>query len=296
MLQFILLFIALAQDFTSRRIVINVNGHDYSLFCRMAGESVSTLGSMCLGVDHFEVRDEAGRVQFALDTPDDNPFSAVDIHGGTYNNTDFFRVSVTHDEEHGRDADPLYVYYEFDPTPSGLAPVDPPIVCPPEGRGGMGQAGAMLSCSLNLGYVRTEVLLKKNGRNHRIEIDQRKQGYPVFAPFGQSSPRQSNDSGQIKIYSDHQIDAPSSALKIEPKHSVIWWQSRFPSDAPHAGQTIMILTAWAPVSLTASDRIPAGAEMVRCNAEDLWLQISVDNQTGWIHGPNSFRTVGLRIP
>lgn len=294
MLQFGLLLALLLQDFTSHGAV-HLNGHDYSLFCRLVGESASNSAQICEGADHFEVRDEAGRIQFALSTPADNPFTSVNIEGGTYANTDFFRVYVSHDQVRGRDATPLWIYYEFDPRPSGLVPLDPPVACPPAG-GGMGEVGATLSCDLKLGYVRMSALLKVDARDHRVEIDQSAKGYSVFSPFGQSDPKQSYESGDIQVYSNHQTDAPSSRVKIKSGHSVIWWQSRFQSSAPRGVQTIMILWAWAPVTLTPSDGIPAGAKMVSSNAKDLWLQIKVDDQAGWIHGSSSFDTVGLHIP
>ena len=84
-------------------------------------------------------------------------------------------------------------------------------------------------------------------------------------------------------------------IQIAPGHVVMWWQSLDPVEKPAAGQVVTILAAWAPASLKPADNAPEGVQMVYYDWNNLWLQIQVDNQTGWIRGTNSFRMIGLQM-
>lgn len=99
----------------------------------------------------------------------------------------------------------------------------------------------------------------------------------------------------IKLYSNHVAGSPQAEVRIAPGHSVTWWDSLDPAGKSSASQVVTILAAWAPASLKAADNAPEGVKMVYYDWNNLWLKIQVDEQTGWIKGAGSFRTIGLEM-
>jgi hypothetical protein len=119
--------------------------------------------------------------------------------------------------------------------------------------------------------------------------------YSAFPPTGRQKSARSPASGEIKVFVSHDSGSAKADMRILPGHTVTWWQSLDPNEKPAAGQVITVLAAWAPASLKPADNAPAGVKMVYYDGNNLWLQIQVDDHTGWIKGTSSFRAVGLEM-
>jgi hypothetical protein len=172
-------------------------------------------------------------------------------------------------------------------------PFNPPLV----GVDGFAHlsTGIALSRTFSAGFFQFSVLLGFNSANHRIEIIPDQIAYSVFPPLGRQKSGPSPSSGEIKIYNSHDSGATKTDIRITPGHTVIWWQSLTPGEKPTGGQVIMILAAWAPASLKPADNAPDGVQMVYYDFNNLWLQIQVNDHTGWVKGTSSFRTIGLEM-
>jgi hypothetical protein len=283
----------------SSSATVKAGGHTYQLFCSQEGELIrASETGLCEktesgGVQHFEVRNEAGEVQFFQDAPAGIPFSYVGIFSIANTGREIFDVDTSHDEIHGSSPKPAHLIYYFDPTPSGLVPFNPPLV----GVDGFAQlsAGIALSRTFHAGFFQFSVLLDFNVATHRIEIMPDQIAFSAFPPSSRQKSGPSPASGEIKFYSSHDSAAPKADIRIAPSHMVTWWQSFNPGEKPAAGQVVTILAAWAPASLKPADNAPDGVQMVYYDWNNLWLQIQVGNHTGWIKGTNSFRTIGLEM-
>jgi hypothetical protein len=151
----------------------------------------------------------------------------------------------------------------------------------------------MLTCDLDAGYFRFSVFIKTNPEARRIEIENADETFEVFEPFGRSASKQSADSGDVNLYTNHNLQAEHKFVRIMPDHAPVWLQSRPRSLSTHAQQTVTISGAWVPVSLTNSSAKETAIAVVTHDSKNLWLQVTVDGRTGWIHGYNNFRIVGL---
>jgi hypothetical protein len=284
---------------TSSSATVQVSGHTYQLFCIQEGEPIrASETGLCEktesgGVLRFEIRNEDGEVQFFQDAPSGNPFSYVGIFSVANAGREVFYVDTSHDEIHGGNPNPVHVIYYFDPTPSGLVKFDPPLV----GVDGFAHlsTGTALSRTFHTGYFQFSVLLSFNMLTHRIEILPDQIAYSAFPPVGRQKSGRSPASGEIKFFASHDSTSPKTDMRILPGHTVTWWQSLDPNEKPAEGQVVTILAAWAPASLKPADDAPDGVKMVYYDGNNLWLQIQVDDHTGWIKGTSSFRAVGLEM-
>ncbi len=279
--------------------MVRTGGHTYQLFCSLQGELIllSETG-LCEktdsgGVERFEVRNEDGEVQFSQDAPAEKPFSYVGIFSVANAGREIFDVDTSHDEIENSAPKMAHLIYYFDPTPSGLVPFNPPLV----GVDGFAhvRAGLALSRTFDAGFFQFSVLLGFNTATHRIEIMPDQIAFSALPPASRQKSGPSTASGGISIYNNHDSAAPKKMIQIAPGHVVTWWQSLDPVEKPAAGRVVTILAAWAPASLKPADNAPEGVQMVYYDWNNLWLQIQVDNQTGWIRGTNSFRMIGLQM-
>jgi hypothetical protein len=244
-------------------------------------------------VQRFEVRNEDGDIQFFQDAPAGNSFGYVGIFSIANAGKEIFYVDTSHDDADGSGLKPAHLIYYFDPTPAGLVPFSPPLV----GVDGFAHlsAGIALSRTFNAGFFQFSVLLGFNATTHRIEIMPDQIVFSAFAPPGREKSGPSRAAGEIKLFSNHDGAAPKADFKIAPGHIVAWWQSLNPVETPASGQVVTILAAWAPASLRPADNAPEGVQMVYYDWNNLWLQIEVDDHTGWIKGTSSFRAIGLEM-
>jgi len=278
---------------------VKASGHTYQLFCAQEGELiVASETGLCEktesgGVRRFEIRNEDGEVQFFQDAPGGNPFSYVGIFSIANAGREIFDVDTAHDEPHGSGLKPAHLIYYFDPTPAGLVPVHPPLM----GVDGFAHlsTGIALSRTFSAGFFQFSVLLGFNLATHRIEIIPDQIAFSAFPPPGREKSGPSPGSGEIKLYSRHDSAAPKADFRIAPGHIVTWWQSLNPIERSASGQVVTILAAWAPASLKPADNAPDGVQMVYYDWNNLWLQIQVDDHTGWIKGTSSFRAIGLEM-
>jgi len=279
--------------------MVRAGGHTYQLFCSLQGELIlASETGLCEktdsgGVERFEVRNEDGEVQFSQDAPAEKPFSYVGIFSATNAGREIFDIDTSHDEIQNSAPKMAHLIYYFEPTPSGLVPFNPPLV----GVDGFAHvsAGLALSRTFDAGFFQFSVLLGFNTATHRIEIMPDQIEFSALPPPGRQKSGPSTASGGINIYSHHDSAAQKKMIQITPGHVVTWWQSLDPVEKPAAGQVVAILAAWAPASLKPADNAPEGVQMVYYDWNNLWLQIQVDNQTGWIKGTNNFHMIGLQM-
>ena len=283
----------------SSSAAVKASGHTYQLYCTQEGELIRASDTgLCEktesgGVQRFEIRNEDGEVQFFQDAPSGNPFSYVGIFSFANAGKEILDVDTSHDEIHGNGPKPVHLIYYFDPTPSGLAPFNPPLV----GVDGFAQlsTGIALSRTFNAGYFQFSVLLDFDVAHHRIQILPDQIAFSALSPPGWKKSGPSPASGEIELYGSHDGGAPKAAFSITRGHTVTWWQSLPSGEKPAAGQVVTILAAWAPTSLKPADNAPEGVQMVYYDWNNLWLQIQVDDHTGWIKGTRSFRAIGLEM-
>jgi hypothetical protein len=283
----------------SSSATVKASGHTYQLYCAQEGELiVASETGVCEktesgGVQRFEIRNEDGEVQFFQDAPGGNLFSYVGIFSLANAGREIFDVDTTHDEIHASGLKPVHLIYYFDPTPNGLVPFHPPLV----GVDGFAHVttGIALSRTFNAGFFQFSVLLGFNLATHRIEIMPDQIAFSALPPPGPEKSGPSRASGEIRMYSNHDFGSPKTDFRIAPGHVVTWWQSLNPVEKPASSQVVTILAAWAPASLRPADNAPDGVEMVYYDWNNLWLQIQVDDHTGWIKGTSSFRAIGLEM-
>jgi hypothetical protein len=291
----------LLQD--SPSTAIKAGGHTYRLFCAREGELIAESDTgLCEktesgGVLRFEVRNETGEAQFSQDAPAGTPFTYVGIFSFANAGQEILDADTSREETAGSGPKPAHLIYYLDPTPSGLVPFNPPLV----DVDGFTQipSGVALSRTFDAGFFRFSVVLAFNSRSHRIEIMPDQVAFSAFPPRGRQKSGAPPGSAAIKLYGTHDAAAPKTDITIAPGHSLKWWQSPDMSDMsakPAAGQVVTILAAWAPASLKQADNAPDGVKMVYFDWNNLWLQIQVDDRTGWIKGSSSFRAVGLTMP
>lgn len=289
-----------APEQSAPAVTVQAGGHMYQLFCNREGEEITASETgLCErtesgGVPHFEIRDEDGKAQFAEDAPGGNPFTYVGIFLFAHGGRQLLYVDTSHDEKHGSGLKAADVIYYFDPSASGLAAFSPPMV----GVDGFaqGSGGVGLSKTFNAGFFQFSILLGFNWATHRIGIMPDQIVFSALAPPGQQKSRASAASGAVKLYSNHASGPPKAEIKIAPGHAVTWWESLDPVEKTPAKQVVTILAAWAPASLKPADNAPEGVQMVYYDWNNLWLQIQVDDQTGWIKGTSSYRAIGLEMP
>jgi hypothetical protein len=283
---------------TTSSATVHASGHTYQLFCRQEDElTLASETGLCEktesgGLQRFEIRNEDGEVQFFQDAPDGNPFSYVGIFSIANADREILDVDTSHAETDGGQK-PVHIIYYFDPTPTGLVAFNPPLV----DVDGFAQlnTGIGLSRTFNAGFFQFSVLLGFNVSKHRIEIMPNQIAFSALPPLGREKSGPSPASGEINMYSNHESGAPKADFRIAPSHMVTWWQSLNPIERPASGQVVTILAAWAPASLRPADNAPEGVQMVYYDWNNLWLQIQVNDHTGWIKGTSSFRTIGLEM-
>lgn len=296
---FALLSQALAQSPLSSA-TIRAGGHTYQLYCTQQGELIRASDTgVCQksdsgGVERFEIRNEDGDAQFFQDAPADKPFGYVAIFafpnpGGR----EILEVDTSPGGSPGGGPKPGHVNYFFDLSATGLIPFQPPLI----GIEGFAQlsSGVALSRTFDAGFFQFSVLLGFNAVRHGIDILPGQTVFSALAPRGREKGGPSAAAGEVKMYSNHDSTSAKEDIRIARGHMVSWWESLNPVEKPASGQVVTILAAWAPASLRPADNAPAGVEMVYYDWNNLWLQIQVDDHTGWIKGTSSFRTIGLEM-
>src|SRR4029077_5557219 len=229
----------------SSSATVHASGHTYQLFCRQEDELIhASETGLCEktdsgGVQRFEIRNEDGEVQFFQDAPAGNPFSYVGIFSIANAGREILDVDTSHGEIRGSGPNPEHIVYYFDPTPSGLVLYNPALV----GVDGFAQlsSGIALSQTFNAGFFQFSLLLGFNVATHGIEIMPDQIAFSALPPLGQEKSGLSPASGEIKMYSNHDSDAPKADFRIAPGHIVKWWQSLNPVEKPAAGQIVTIL-------------------------------------------------------
>ena len=283
----------------SSSATVKASGHTYQLYCTQEGELIRASDTgLCEktesgGVQRFEIRNEDGEVQFFQDAPGGDPFTYVGIFSIANAGREIFDVDTSHDEIHSSGQKPAHLIYYFDPTPDGLVPFRPALI----GVDGFAHlsTGIALSRTFNAGFFQFSVLLGFNVVTHRVEIMPDQIAFSAFAPPGREKSGPSQASGEIKMFSNHDSGSPKTDFRIAPGHMVTWWQSVSLVEKPTSGQVVTILAAWAPASLRPADNAPEGVQMVYYDWNNLWLQIQVEEHTGWIKGTRSFRALGLEM-
>lgn len=284
----------------SSSATVRAGEHTYQLFCTQEGELIlASETGLCEktesgGVQHFEVRNEDGEAQFSQEAPAGNPFSYVGIFSIANAGRVILDIDTSHDEMQGGGPKSAHVNYYFDPLPSGLVPFYPPLVS----VDGFAQlnSGVTLSRTFNAGFFQFSVLLDFNMATHLIEIMPDQIVFSALPPLGREKSRSSPASGEIKVYSNHDVATPKADIRIAPGHLVTWWESLDLAGKPaSSGQIVTILAAWAPASLKPADNASEGVKMVYYDWNNLWLQIQVDDHTGWIKGTSTFRMIGLEM-
>lgn len=299
----IVLFALLSQTSAQSPLstaTIRAGGHVYQLFCTQQGELIrASETGVCQktesgGIERFEIRNEDGEAQFSQDAPEGKPFGYVAIFafpnpGGR----EILEVDASQDATPGGGPKSGHMNYFFDLSASGLVPFNPPLV----GIDGFAQlsGGAALSRTFDAGFFQFSVLLGFNTATHGIDILPDQTVFSALAPRGHEKSGTSGSSGTVKMYGGHDSTAPAQDVRIARGHMVSWWESLNPAEKPASGQVVTILAGWAPVSLRPADNAPKGVEMVYYDWNNLWLQIQVDDHTGWIKGSSSFRTIGLEM-
>jgi hypothetical protein len=232
-------------------------------------------------------------VQFSQDAPEARAFAYVAIFGLANAGREILDVETSQDDPAASDLKAAHTIYYFDPLPTRLIPFDPPLV----GVDGFAHVdnGLALSRTFDTGFFQFSVLLNFNVATHRIEILADQTAFSAFPPPGRQKPEPAAGSGDLKLYSSHDPGAAKTVVRIAPGHAITWWQSPDLDDKPHTGQMVTILSAWAPASLKQADSAPGGVKMVYYDWNNLWLQIQVEDHTGWIRGTASFRMIGLQM-
>ena len=297
-----LVFLALlstAPAQTAPSATVMAGGHAYQLFCTQAGElMVESETGLCEkteagGVQHFEVRNEDGEVQFSQDAPEGKPFTYVAIFGVANAGREVLDVDTAQDDNPAGGSKANHLIYYFDPGPSHLIPFDPPMV----GVDGFAHVdqGLALSRTFDAGYFQFSLLLGFNMGTHRIEIMPDQSAFSALPPPGRQKSGPAGGSGELKLYSSHDVGAVKTPVQIKPGHAIDWWQAPGLGGKAGASQVVTILSAWAPASLKPADNAPDGVKMVYFDWNNLWLQIEVDDHMGWIKGSASFRMIGLQM-
>jgi hypothetical protein len=286
-----------AQDTSSAGI--RAGGHTYQLFCALEGElPLASETGVCEktetgGVQRFEVRNEAGEVQFSQDAPAGTPFTYVGIFAFANAGREILDVDTSHDETAASGAKSAHLIYCFDPAPSHLIPFNPPLV----GVDGFAHVdtGLALSRTFDTGFFQFSLLLGFDWGEHRIGIMPGQIAFSAFPPADRKKSGPAAGSGLIKLYSSHDGAAAKSDVTIAAGHAVTWWQAPDIGGKTPTGQMVTILAAWAPASLKPADNAPDGVKMVYYDWNNLWLQIQVPGRTGWVKGIASFRALGLEM-
>lgn len=281
------------------RGVISSNGHTYQLFCAQQGELiVASETGVCEkteagGVQRFEIRDEDGEAAFSEDAPEGGAFTYVGMSSTIGGPRDILTVEVSSADAPAGKKDPGRILYYFDLAPSGLVRFEPALV----GVDGFAHLdnGVAVSRTFDAGFFQFSVLLGFNFVTHRIGILPDQPVFPALPPPGRDKPQTSASSGGVKLRPAHDNAAPATDLKILPGHKLAWWQSLAIDDGSSAAQNIKVLAVWAPASLRPADNAPEGVQMVYYDWNNLWLQIEVDQDTGWIRGASNFRLIGLQM-
>lgn len=295
----LLALLSAAPAQTTPGATIRTAGHTYQLFCTREGELIQASETgLCEktdegGIQHFEVRNENDEVQFSQDATGGSAFSFVALFGVANAGREILDVETSQNETAASDPKAAHTIYYFDPLSTRLIPFDPPLV----GVDGFAHvdSGLALSRTFDTGFFQFSVLLNFNVATHRIEVMADQTAFSAFPPPGRQKPAPAAGSGDLRLYSSHDLASAKTVVRIAPGHSITWWQSPDIGDKPSAGQIVTILSAWAPASLKQADNAPDGVKMVYYDWNNLWLQIQVEDHAGWIKGPASFRTLGLQM-
>ncbi len=268
---------------------LHLAGHAYRLSCTFEGESAPCAAKGGVSVDHFEIRDETGRVQFEKDAPPDKPFSYVGMWGTGSGTRWILEVDVT-----AEDSEPP-VSYIFDPAHSRLVPFNPPVTCA-SGRFStvsVAGGGTGLGCALGNHYFTLLVILTYDYDHHRIELTpQRENGYFAEPVMELGSER----AGRLLFNYPDEIPAPKAPAPAE-----LELYSQHDDHAPYAkvqvseGETIKLLGGWSPVSMTPVEKTSAKHWGVGFDPTSVWLYVEVSGRKGWIRGEGSFRAIGLPV-
>jgi hypothetical protein len=258
---------------------IHVCGHSYKLVCTRSG-SPSECTASAVGpaeVDHFEVRDEQGRVVFERSGSREQLFTGIGVSASGYpDHPQLFTVSVERQTRaNDRVSSISYTYY-FDATPSGLTAFQPALSCG-EGTGTMlsnqnlwPPGGMAVGCELDAGYFRFTAELVFDWDSHRI-VPTPTAGRTFHVGSSAELSAKATAVSTLRVYRDHDKNAPQATIPIA------------------RGQATRLGAAWVPILLRTSGDVA----IATYDPEELWLQLKLKDRTGWIRGSESFRDVGL---
>jgi hypothetical protein len=259
---------------------IHVCGHAYKLICTRSGspsECNGTAGGPA-EVDHFEVRDEQGRVVFERTVSGQQIFTDVGLSDTGYpDHPQLFAVSAERQTDaNDRVSSISYVYY-FHATPSGLVAFQPAALSCGEGTGTeLGNlnvwppGGIALGCEFNAGYFRFTAELEFDWDRHQI-VPATTAGRMFHVGGSAEIWAKATTVSTLRVYRDRDKNATQFTIRIA------------------RGQATRLLAAWVPVLLRTSGDVAIASY----DPDNLWLQIELKNQKGWILGDENFRAIGL---
>jgi hypothetical protein len=258
---------------------IHLCGHAYKVICTRSGSPADCEDSEAFPaqVNHFEVRDENGRIVFASSVSAGQLFTRIFISGAGYpGHPHLLTVDVERQTNEADQISSTHYQLYLASTPSGLVAFQPALSCG-EGRIQMlsnpavwPPAGIALGCQFDAGYFRFVAMLEFDFDRHQIILGPNKV-LNLSGPAEMSA--ETIAASALRVYKNHEENAPRFTIALA------------------RGQTTKLLAAWAPVLLRSS----ADVAVTSYDPEKLWLQIELKNEKVWIRGGESFQAIGLHL-
>jgi hypothetical protein len=144
---------------------LRMGGNAYRLECAIHGNPAYCAAKGGVTLDHFEVRDEAERIQFQLNASAGVPFTGVGMVG---HGDQILAVGATLEDSPDGVS---FLDFEFETTRTGLVPFRPPLTCQ---KGNLGESlsatGHGLLCQFDTQYFTFLVQLDYGFEQHRIVL------------------------------------------------------------------------------------------------------------------------------
>lgn len=289
-------------------------GFGYDLSCSLANKPTSCVPESSLDhhhVDHFELSDENGKVQFQQNAPKGKTFRMVraqfegpggftglDIHWGSFDSATQTRIArnissarllriIANLDADSKDS----VVSTLEITPSGLVP-STPVLCPYAGDISTA-AGAGVECSIETTYFRFSAELRHDFNQHDETLLSTL--FTIFPASREYDPKALQESAELTVYADHRMTETSSETTAQAGMFVTWQEQSVPNQRPKPtpAKSVEIMAAWASLKLVPGSGQFAGLQVASYDKNDLWLRVNLNGTEGWIRGDRSFRAVGL---